>query len=99
MEYEYLFADVEVTIGGGVLAYGTAYLKSSSEAYPNEFYVACIGFGFGESTVVINRSDIAKKRGLLRELSMAELIFNVVANTIENDPRAQEEWDEFRREG
>lgn len=95
MELEYEFEEVEVLAGGGVMAWGLALLRPCG-VNDDEFYVSAILFDGSETAIL--RSDIAKKRGLLQELSMAELIFNVVAHKIETSTDAQEAWDNYRSE-
>lgn len=96
MELEYEFEEVEVLAGGGVMAWGKAFLRRSSDAHPEYFYVYSIMFDGADKAML--RSEIAKKRGLLQELSMAEMIFSVVAHKIETSPDAQEAWDNYRSE-
>lgn len=95
MELEYEFEEVVVLAGGGVMAWGKAWLRPCG-VNDGEFYVSSILFDGSETAIL--RSDIAKKRGLLQELSMAELIFNVVAHKIETSPDAQEAWSDYRSE-
>lgn len=95
MELEYDFEEVEVLAGGGVMAWGNAWLRPCG-VDEGEFYVSAILFNWSGTAIL--RSDIAKKRGLLQELSMAEMIFSVVAHKIETSPDAQEAWDNYRSE-
>lgn len=95
MELEYHFEEVDVLAGGGVMAWGKAWLRPCG-VNDGEFYVSSILFADAETALL--RSTIAKKRGLLQELSMAEMIFNVVAHKIETSPDAQGAWDNYRSE-
>lgn len=95
MELEYWFEEVQVLAGGGVMACGFAWLRPCG-VNDGEFYVSSILFDGADKAML--RSDIAKKRGLLQELSMAEMIFNVVARKIETSSDAREAWDNYRSE-
>ena len=87
---EYDFEEVRL-FGAGVMAWGTATLTDNGDG---QFYVSRIVLDAdkGETPVILRRP------GTQRTPSYNEQTFCLIADQIENSPRAEEFWAEERKE-
>ena len=91
MQTEYQFEEIHV-MGEGLLASGTAILKSCGEGYEGEFFVS--GIKLDGHDKWFNRKDISPYNPTL-----ATFVFQVISHKLEQQCKdAELHWLEFEKE-